>query len=225
MRISPSVLSCDFAHIASEMQVLDDAGVDMVHVDVMDGVFVPNLSFGAPIIAAMRRHSALPFDVHLMMQYPDRLLDAFIDAGADIVERLQRFGAVLVPVLHGKCLSLVQEDLGIAQYDPVLSRAARDPRLVSVYEVFAQVITRYGRSGGSGVFIGLVSVLAANEAFDLPPHPIGSVIENRGVEARFTVRIGILTVFLPGEIAAVACHFIAVDQFAGGNESRINLLA
>ena len=85
MRISPSVLSCDFAHIASEMQVLDDAGVDMVHVDVMDGVFVPNLSFGAPIIAAMRRHSALPFDVHLMMQYPDRLLDAFIDAGADIV--------------------------------------------------------------------------------------------------------------------------------------------
>lgn len=85
MKISPSVLSCDFAHIASEMQVLDDAGVDMVHVDVMDGVFVPNLSFGAPIIAAMRRHSALPFDVHLMMQYPDRLLDAFIDAGADIV--------------------------------------------------------------------------------------------------------------------------------------------
>ena len=85
MKISPSVLSCDFAHIASEMQVLDDAGVDMVHVDVMDGVFVPNLSFGAPIIAAMRKHSALPFDVHLMMQYPDRLLDAFIDAGADIV--------------------------------------------------------------------------------------------------------------------------------------------
>lgn len=85
MKISPSVLSCDFAHIADEMRVLDDAGVDMVHVDVMDGVFVPNLSFGAPIIAAMRRHSALPFDVHLMMQYPDRLLDAFIDAGADIV--------------------------------------------------------------------------------------------------------------------------------------------
>ncbi len=85
MKISPSVLSCDFAHIASEMRVLEDAGVDMVHVDVMDGVFVPNLSFGAPIIAAMRRHSALPFDVHLMMQYPDRLLDAFIDAGADIV--------------------------------------------------------------------------------------------------------------------------------------------
>ena len=85
MKISPSVLSCDFAHIADEMRVLEDAGVDMVHVDVMDGVFVPNLSFGAPIIAAMRRHSALPFDVHLMMQYPDRLLDAFIDAGADIV--------------------------------------------------------------------------------------------------------------------------------------------
>ena len=85
MKISPSVLSCDFAHIASEMRVLEDAGVDMVHVDVMDGVFVPNLSFGAPIIAAMRKHSALPFDVHLMMQYPDRLLDAFIDAGADIV--------------------------------------------------------------------------------------------------------------------------------------------
>lgn len=85
MKISPSVLSCDFAHIAEEMQRLDDARVDMVHVDVMDGVFVPNMSFGPPVIAAMRKHSTLPFDVHLMMEYPDRLLDAFIAAGADIV--------------------------------------------------------------------------------------------------------------------------------------------
>lgn len=85
MKISPSVLSCDFAHIAEEMQLLDDARVDMVHVDVMDGVFVPNMSFGPPVIAAMRKHSTLPFDVHLMMEYPDRLLDAFIAAGADIV--------------------------------------------------------------------------------------------------------------------------------------------
>ena len=85
MKISPSVLSCDFAHIAEEMQLLDDARVDMVHVDVMDGVIVPNKSFGPPVIPAGRTHTTQPFDLHLIMDSPDRLLDAFSAAGADIV--------------------------------------------------------------------------------------------------------------------------------------------
>ena len=85
MLISPSILTCDFTHLADEIAFVERSGADMVHLDVMDGVFVPNLSFGVPVIAAMRPLTALPFDVHLMMQYPHRLVDAFADAGADII--------------------------------------------------------------------------------------------------------------------------------------------
>lgn len=85
MLISPSILTCDFAHLDRELSFVERAGADMVHLDVMDGVFVPNLSFGPPVIERVRPLTDLPFDVHLMMQYPHRLIDAFADAGADLI--------------------------------------------------------------------------------------------------------------------------------------------
>jgi ribulose-phosphate 3-epimerase len=83
VRIAPSILSADFAHLADEIAAVEKAGADMVHVDVMDGHFVPNLTIGPPIVEAIRKVTKLPLDVHLMMTNPDAFIGEFAEAGAD----------------------------------------------------------------------------------------------------------------------------------------------
>ncbi|OYQ29284.1 ribulose-phosphate 3-epimerase [Sandarakinorhabdus cyanobacteriorum] len=85
VRIAPSILSADFARLGEEVRAISAAGADWIHVDVMDGHFVPNLTIGPMVVKALRPHSSLPFDVHLMISPADPYLEAFAEAGADIL--------------------------------------------------------------------------------------------------------------------------------------------
>ena len=85
MKVAPSLLSCDFAKMGEELARIDKAGADLVHLDVMDGHFVPNITIGPCIVKSLRPLSKLPFDVHLMIEYPLDYIDSFADAGADII--------------------------------------------------------------------------------------------------------------------------------------------
>ena len=85
VRIAPSLLSADFAHLAEDIGKVERGGADLLHLDVMDGHFVPNITFGPLVVKAVRRVTKLPLDVHLMIEAPDRYVEAFVEAGADSI--------------------------------------------------------------------------------------------------------------------------------------------
>lgn len=85
VKIAPSILSADFSNLGEDVKKIEQYGADLVHIDVMDGMFVPNISFGIPIIKSIRKITKLPFDVHLMIEEPARYVEDFVKAGADII--------------------------------------------------------------------------------------------------------------------------------------------
>jgi ribulose-phosphate 3-epimerase len=127
VRISPSLLSCDFGRLAEEVRAVEAAGADWIHVDVMDGRFVPNITIGPVVVEAIKRAATKPLDVHLMIVEPERYVDAFVKAGADVltvhveasphlhrtVQHIRHAGAKPAVVLNpGTPLSAIEEVLG-----------------------------------------------------------------------------------------------------------------
>jgi ribulose-phosphate 3-epimerase len=85
IKIAPSILSCDFSRLAEEIKAVESAGADLLHVDVMDGHFVPNITIGPIVVKDIRKVTRLPLDVHLMIENPEKFVDSFVDSGADMI--------------------------------------------------------------------------------------------------------------------------------------------
>ncbi len=131
LKIAPSILSADFARLGEEVRAVTEAGADYIHIDVMDGHFVPNLTIGPAVIKALRPHTHLPFDVHLMISPVDAYIEAFVQAGADIItvhpeatthlhrtlQLIKSFkikcGVSIVPTTHESALQYVMDEVNL----------------------------------------------------------------------------------------------------------------
>ncbi len=167
--IAPSVLAADFANLQRDVEMLNASAADWIHVDIMDGVFVPNISFGLPVTAAIKKHAQKPLDVHLMIVQPERYLEAFREAGAEIltvhyeacphlhrtIQQIKALGAKAGVALNPHTPISVLQDV-IADLDLVLIMSVNpgfggQKFIERTYERIRQMVTLIAESGSNAV--------------------------------------------------------------------------
>ena len=168
IRISPSMLAADFACLGSEVRAVTEAGADYIHLDIMDGHFVPNLSFGPDVIKAMRPHSDLPFDVHLMIGPVDPYIGDFVAAGADIITVHPEAGAHV----HGTLQQIKKagRKAGLA-LNPGTPVEALD-NVLDLLDLVLVMTVNPGFGGQAFIESQLAKITAARARIDASDHPI-----------------------------------------------------
>jgi ribulose-phosphate 3-epimerase len=194
VRIAPSILSADFAHLGAAIEMAEAAGADVIHVDVMDGRFVPNMTIGPPVVAALRKVTKLPLDVHLMIDTPERYVEAFAQAGADVLTVHPEATVHLHQVLRQIC------DLGV-QAGVSLNPAT--PESVLRYVVgmvdLVLVMTVNPGFGGQDFLPEMLPKIAA----------VRSILDAAGSAAWLSVDGGINVETAPLVVAYGADHLVA----------------
>jgi ribulose-phosphate 3-epimerase len=162
VRIAPSILSADFARLGEEVKAITEAGADYIHVDVMDGHFVPNLTIGPAVVAALRPYSPLPFDVHLMIAPVDNFIPAFAEAGADIITVHAEAGAHLHRTIQ--LIRSLGKKAGVA-LNPATPIEAVDPVLAEIDMVLLMTVNP-GFGGQSFIDSQIAKIAALRTRID-----------------------------------------------------------
>lgn len=203
IKIAPSILSADFARLGEEVQAVARAGADYIHVDVMDGHFVPNLTIGPLVVAAVRKVTDLPLDVHLMIENPDRYIVDFANAGADLITVHQE----AVPHLH-RTVQLIKslgKKAGVS-INPATPVATLDVILAELDLVLVMTVNP-GFGGQGFIASGLAKIAALRHEID-----------RRGLQVELEVDGGVKSANIGRIAAAGAGVFVAGSAVFGSND-------